>query len=511
MKNVDKRVGVFMRVYRNEPEIHKAIQSVLSQTYENIRYYILVNEKTIDLVNRYAQEDMRIEAIEGKEGEGFRNYAKYIARKNAYVTTIDGDDWYDKTYIEELVNCAEKKQLDIVACGNYFVDSSARIVGERKQIDMAWNRKDTNMVLEYIYAFFRTIWGKLMASRVVLTYDENRLPLSNEYGGYGGDTLFMFNILYEAEGLGICSKVLYYYRISETSSSYQLKQGRLDSDEILFEFVKKFLQEMGSISEETLLFLYQVYGNALGDTTRLLLKSELDSRQRVEKLIYIYEKEITRQLLYKDRTKKLVEYDNKLCCFTEKLYHLIFDSLSNEQRKRNIASEYKELFCLLYPKWKDILSTDEFFILFRKGALLDACVCKKVYEIICELVDEVPYLGDNDSNECMKIIRKLNSNMALIPVLQKKEFVLEYADIVKKVVEENEEEAIEMCSKRFARAEYPKYAEMLIELWINLAALANNPHAFVDGKKMKLKVLIDCGKSEEARNELADLEEMGIK
>lgn len=511
MINMDKRVGIFMRVFRNEPEIHQAIRSVLSQTYKNFRYYILVNEKTIELVNQYAQEDMRIEVIEGKEGEGFRDYAKHIARENAYVTTIDGDDWYEKNYIEELINCAEKHHLDIVACGNHFVNSNGRIVGDRKQIDMTWNRNDTNMVLQYIYAFFRTIWGKLMVSRVILTYDENRLPLSNEYGGYGGDTLFMFNILYEAEHLGICSDVLYYYRISETSSSYQLKQGRLDSDEILFEFVKNFLQEMGAVSEKTLLFLYKVYGNALRDTTRLLLKSELDPKQCVEKLIYIYEKEITRQLLYRDRTEKLIENDNKLCCFTEKLYHLIFDTLGDEQRKRNIASEYRELFCLLYPKWKDILSIDEFFILFQKRTLLDACVCKKEHEIICELVDEMPCQDDNDSNECIKLIRKLNSNMALIPALQEKEFVLEYANIVKKVVEENEAEAIEMCSRQFARAEYPKYAEMLTELWINLAALTNNPDAFIDGKKMKLKVLIACGKNEEARNELADLEEMGIE
>ena len=33
METQEKRVGVFMQLYRNEPTMHKAIQIVLEQTY----------------------------------------------------------------------------------------------------------------------------------------------------------------------------------------------------------------------------------------------------------------------------------------------------------------------------------------------------------------------------------------------------------------------------------------------------------------------------------------------
>ena len=511
MINMDKRVGIFMRVYRNEPEIHQAIRSVLSQTYKNIRYYILVNEKTIELVNQYAQEDMRIEVIEGKEEEGFRDYAKYIARENAYVATIDGDDWYDKTYIEELVDCAEKKHLDIVACGNYFVDSSARIVGERRQINMTWNRKDTNMVLEYIYAFFRTIWGKLMTAQVVLAYDEGRLPDSKQYGGYGGDTLFIFNVLYGADRLGIIDRVLYYYRISATSTSYQLKQGRLDSDEILFKFVKKFLEELGPVSEKTLLFLYQVYGHALIDTTKLVLNAKLDEKQSIQDLIYIYKKNISEELLHRDRNRKLEVYNNESFYFTKNMYHMIFDSLSGKNKTGDITKNYLELFCMLYPKWKDVVGINVFRVLLQKKELLDSFTYANESELFCKLVEELPHLQEEEATECLKVLQKINPNIALTPVLQNMEFVLAYSDIIKKVANGDEAETVELCREKFSDLKYPEYAELLIDLWINLAALQNNADAFVDGKKVKLKVLIDCGKSEEARNELIDLEEMGIK
>lgn len=511
MINMDKRVGIFMRVFRNEPEIHQAIQSVLSQTYKNFRYYILVNEKTIELVNQYAQEDMRIEVLEGKEGEGFRDYAKYIARENAYVATIDGDDWYDKTYIEELVDCAEKKHLDIVACGNYFVDSSARIVGERRQIDMTWNRKDTNMVLGYIYAFFRTIWGKLMTAQVVLAYDESRLPLPEQYGEYGGDTLFIFNVLYGADRLGIIDRVLYYYRISATSTSYQLKQGRLESDEILFKFVKKFLEEVGNVNEKALLFLYQVYGHALTDTTKLLLNAKMDEKQRAENLRYIYKKNISEEALYQDRIGKLAEYNNnEAFYFTKNLYHLIFDSLGGENQDKDIVKDYMELFCVLYPKRKDIVSVNIFCLFLQKKELLDSCTYENNYELFCKLVEELPCLNEEDSGECLKVLQKINPHIALTPVLQKMEFVMAYADIIKKVANGNEAEAVELCRERFSDLRFPKYAELLIDLWINLAALQNDADAFVDGKIMKLQILIDCGKNDEARREMADLDEMGI-
>ena len=133
MNNQEKRVGVFMRVYRNEPTLHQAIQSVLTQTYTNFKYYILVNQKTKAVVQQYQNKDSRIEVLDGKEDEGFRTYAKYLAGENVYVTTIDADDWYEKQYLEQLVCFAEKHRLDIVSCGNNFVNEKGGFVGERVQ------------------------------------------------------------------------------------------------------------------------------------------------------------------------------------------------------------------------------------------------------------------------------------------------------------------------------------------------------------------------------------------
>lgn len=233
MEQKEKRIGVFTRIYRNEETMHEAIQSVLNQTYSNYKYYILVNEVTKKSILRWKEKDKRIEIIDGNVNDGFSTYAKRIASENSYVTTLDADDRYDSKYLEHLLEQIEKKKVDMVACGNYFFVEQNRIVGERSQISMAWNREETTQVLPYVYDHFRTIWGKLMKAELILESDFEILPDSTQYGGYGGDTMFMFNLLRHANRVAITNETLYFYRMSATSGSYRLYPGRLDRKSVV--------------------------------------------------------------------------------------------------------------------------------------------------------------------------------------------------------------------------------------------------------------------------------------
>jgi len=245
----NKRVGVFMRVYRNEETMHEAIQSVLNQTYKNLRYYILVNDITKHVIQQYVEKDSRIKVIEGTSNSGFVTCAKKIAEENDYVTTIDADDWYDKTYLEHLVHVSEEKGADIVACGNFYFVGKNKIVGERKQGAITWQTKKTGEVLPLVYGHFRTIWGKLISSSVLRECDFSLLPDIKLYGGYGGDTMVIFNLLLYTNKLSISEKSLYYYRMSETSVTYRLNPGRLDADEIVFNFVENILSKWDKVDE----------------------------------------------------------------------------------------------------------------------------------------------------------------------------------------------------------------------------------------------------------------------
>lgn len=506
-----KRVGIFMQLYRNEPSMHKAIQSVLEQTYAEFKYYILVSAATKQAVMEYAEKDTRIVVLDGKPGEGFSDYAKQIAAENAYITAIDADDWYEKNYLEELSHCLEKENLDMVACGNHFVDIHGNIMETRKQREMAWNIADTFLVLPYMYAFYRTQWGKLIKSELCLKWDLNVLPESNTYGGYGGDTMRIFSLLPYAKRIGICDKVLYNYRISPASGSYVLRQGRLDSDRILFNFVKDILKQLGEVGEKEERFLYLIYGEALKDTTRLLLNQKMREEERAEKLLYVYQCTLTGILLERQR-KRMLELPNSphMDSFEAVFYRMIFRNTNRIAATEKTAAIYLKILEILYPKLEGIISIEEFMLLLKKDGLLELLCLEKYQILFRELLSLLKEVKLKEAETCLRLLRRITPSNILKLFLEEKKFALLYADIIITTNEEEWEKVFQLLQEVFAGSTVPYKAEQLADLWINIAASLENSELYITGKELKTEILLNEGRREEALQEYRDLEQLGV-
>lgn len=116
---IDKCVSIIIPVYNTNTYFDKCIKSVLNQSYQNIEI-ILVDDGSNDGVekkcDRYSKVDSRIITIHQK------NQGPSIARNNGikkasgeYITFIDSDDWIDIDCIENVYNCFNKFDCDIVA------------------------------------------------------------------------------------------------------------------------------------------------------------------------------------------------------------------------------------------------------------------------------------------------------------------------------------------------------------------------------------------------------------
>lgn len=509
----NKQVGVFMRVYRNELTMHKAIQSVLEQTYANFKYYILVSTATEKAVMEYAEKDARIVVLYGgKPEDGFSTYAKRMAAENAYITTIDADDWYEKTYLEELINCLEEEQLDIIACGNHFVDPNGNIIETRQQKKMVWGIKDTFVTLPYMYGFYRTQWGKLIKSEVCLEWNPEALPESSTYGGYGGDTIRIFSLLPFAKRAGICDKVLYNYRISPTSNSYVLRQGRLDSDAVLFYFVKNILEQFGKIGEKEERYLFLVYGEALNDTTRLLLNQRMREEERAEKLLYIYQCTLTKTLLNREERGILMLPNMKPReeAFVKTFYKKLFEDKKRISATKKTTEAYLKLLEILYPKLEGLLSIEEFTLLLKKDSMLEKLCLKQYQSLFQELLKLLKEVKLGEAETCLRLLRRVTSNDILKLFLEEKKFVLLYADIIAAINKEEWEEVFQFLQEGFASNIVPYKAEQLADLWINIAASLENAELFVTGKELKTELLLNEGKQEEALQEYKELEQLGV-
>lgn len=105
--------------YNNGEWIGKTIESVLNQTYQNWKMYIIDDistDNSIEIINKY--KDKRIELIQNKiklYNGGSRNVGILKAKEenpDGYILFIDSDDWWDNNnFLRDLNNFIEDEDL----------------------------------------------------------------------------------------------------------------------------------------------------------------------------------------------------------------------------------------------------------------------------------------------------------------------------------------------------------------------------------------------------------------
>ena len=520
----DKKVAVFMTLYRNENTMHKAIQSIVSQTHSNLIFAIFVSDDTKNAVSEYAKNDSRILIVEGTVGIDNRSFFKLqaeILRNNncEYMVRLDGDDWCDERYIEIMLDFAEKNKTDIVACGTYFVDNSGtKILDSRYQNDMIWNTRETTAEqLILAYRLYGTTWGKLIAADVVFNQRLDRIPDSEEYGAYGGDTIWVFNLLSGTKKLGICHNVLYYYRLSDNSGSKKtnhsnvLRENRLKSDEFLFYYIENVLKELGCLNTASRDFLLFIYATATQDTTELILRSNLSAEERAERLLYIYENSLTSEFLEKENSDEMAfaEGSGKRI-YRDLFYNTVFGYAAGHIFSDFALNCYFKVFEIVNIKCRGKISLAEFALLIERKVFLDAFVEENYNMLFSLLLDTLPKLSDNRVETCMSFLKRLTNSVALQVALQDLLFTNCYSAIIKDWQKNEYESAFKRIHTVFSGKKKIRYAVKLAEFWSNLGAEKEDADEYILAKESLAEALIHEGNVTSALEEYNMLIELGV-
>lgn len=116
---MDKReVSVIVPIYNKEMYLRRCIDSLLTQTFQNIEI-ILVDDESTDksgmIADEYAARDNRIRVIHQKnKGEIGARRAGVEMATSQYLTFVDADDSFSRDAIEKLYTYCTEHQLDIV-------------------------------------------------------------------------------------------------------------------------------------------------------------------------------------------------------------------------------------------------------------------------------------------------------------------------------------------------------------------------------------------------------------
>ena len=118
-------VSVIVPVYNVEKYLKKCVDSILSQSYQNIEV-ILINDGSLDgsgeICEAYAKKDERIKYItQNNSGLGKTRNRGIEEASGKYLLFVDSDDYIENTMIEKLYHNITESHADVASCGVYNV------------------------------------------------------------------------------------------------------------------------------------------------------------------------------------------------------------------------------------------------------------------------------------------------------------------------------------------------------------------------------------------------------
>jgi len=145
-KNIEEKysvtndmVSVIIPNYNNAIFLKKTILKILENTYKNIEIIIIDDKSTdnsINIINSFDND--KIKLYENKENSGtyYSRNKGILMSKGGYILIVDGDDYIDTTYIENMVNGI--KNYNVWGYGKHFervyLNNNLSIIGKKKSL-----------------------------------------------------------------------------------------------------------------------------------------------------------------------------------------------------------------------------------------------------------------------------------------------------------------------------------------------------------------------------------------
>ncbi len=219
-------VSIIVPVYNLELYISQCLESIITQTYENVEI-IVVNDGSTDnsdeIIQQYQKKDCRIKYFE-RDNHGVsesRNFALSNATGN-YVVFVDGDDWLEKDMIAKLMNYWN---YELVVCSynrRYENNSNPKVFDIEGNCSGAkFHRRLIGLKDEELHDpsnadSFGTTWGKLYVREVIESNQINFVSLKEI--GTAEDVLFNIEYSTYIDKCYIINEPLYNYRKINSSS-----------------------------------------------------------------------------------------------------------------------------------------------------------------------------------------------------------------------------------------------------------------------------------------------------
>ena len=223
-------VSIIVPVYKVEPFIHRCVDSILRQTFQDFEL-ILVDDGSPDncgrICDEYAEKDSRIRVIHQENGglSAARNAGIDWAlgySDSQWITFVDSDDWIHIDYLKLMLNTAQKDNTSIAIC-KYV----KRQKFQKDNIPVFFDSSCMSSRDAYTRYFYQcmTAWCKLYKKDL---WKNIRFPV----GKIHEDAYITHSLVFSAGKVSVLNAELYYYYYNPDSiTRTQWSIRRLDEIE----------------------------------------------------------------------------------------------------------------------------------------------------------------------------------------------------------------------------------------------------------------------------------------
>ena len=209
------KVSIVVPVYNVEKYLAKCLDSLLSQTYKDIKV-IVVNDGSPDncqnIIDEYQKNNPEIIESYIKENGGLsdaRNYGlKYV--DSEYVCFVDSDDYIENNLVERCIETIQKDNSDLVHfnyCRDNFETNEKENIINRIEAGV-YNLKEDNYILAYSA---NAAWNKMYKTKL---FKENNIEFPK--GLLYEDLATTTRILTLCNKVSYIDDVLYHYQVSRS-------------------------------------------------------------------------------------------------------------------------------------------------------------------------------------------------------------------------------------------------------------------------------------------------------
>ena len=157
---MEEIVDVLLPTYNGEKYLKIQIESILNQTYKNIRLIIsddCSKDSTTEILKEYENKDKRVNVIIQQNNLGVVKNIEYLLKQveNKYFMLADQDDYWLPEKIEKSLEILKKEQADLVFGDLEVVDKSLNTIypsfGKFMLLDRKIDKYINNNKLNYLY------------------------------------------------------------------------------------------------------------------------------------------------------------------------------------------------------------------------------------------------------------------------------------------------------------------------------------------------------------------------